>query len=175
MSVVLCLPAHLCVSPAASRGRPPTGTRQKRFTAAGLPISRVPLGATNPEQRGAAARSSQLAAQRSGSQRRPATALSSSRSRQRRPEHRPDRAATVKEVHRPGLLHQRVPSADQQGRANHLHNHQLTSTSRTPSPVLQHPPQQTPQDQFVERNECTPRTSRPSMPPRCHGKLARSG
>ena len=27
MSVVLCLPAHLCVSPAASRGRPPTGTR----------------------------------------------------------------------------------------------------------------------------------------------------
>ena len=103
MSVVLCLPAHLCVSPAASRGRPPTGTRQKRFTAAGLPISRVPLGATNPEQRGAAACSSQLAAQRSGSQRRPATAPSSSRSPQRSPEHRPDRAATVEEVDRPGL------------------------------------------------------------------------
>ena len=28
MSVVLCLPAHLRVSTAASRGRPPTGTRQ---------------------------------------------------------------------------------------------------------------------------------------------------
>ena len=27
--------------------RPPTGTRQKQFTAAGLPIPRVPLGATN--------------------------------------------------------------------------------------------------------------------------------
>ena len=27
MSVVLCLPAHLRVSAAASRGRPPTGTR----------------------------------------------------------------------------------------------------------------------------------------------------
>ena len=157
MSVVLCLPAHLCVSPAASRGRPPTGTRQKRFTAAGLPIPGVPLGATNPEQRGAAARSWQLAAQRSGSQRRPATAPSSSRSPQRRPEHRPDRAATVKEVDRPGLPHQRVLSADQQGRTpsrvNHLHNHRLTSTSRTPSPVLQHPPQQPPQDHPIESTD----------------------
>ena len=157
MSVVLCLPAHLCVSPQRPVAGPPTGTHQKRFTAAGLPIPRVPLGATNPEQRGAAARSSQLAArsaaqqlaaQRSGSQRRPATAPSSSRSPQRRPEHRPDRAATVKEVHRPGLPHQRVLSADQQGRTpsrvNQLHNHRLTSTSRTPSPVLHHPPQQPP-------------------------------
>ena len=159
MSVVLCLPAHLCVSPAASRGRPPTGTSQKRFTAAGLPIPRVPLGATNPEQRSAAARSAaqQLAAQRSGSQRCPATAPSSSRSPQRRPEHRPDRAATVKEVDRPGLPHQRVLSADQQGRTpsrvNHLHNHRLTSTSRTPSPMLQHPPQQPPQDHPIESTD----------------------
>ena len=30
MSVVLCLPAHLCVSTAASRGRPPTRTRHYR-------------------------------------------------------------------------------------------------------------------------------------------------
>ena len=128
--------------------RPPTGTRQKRFTAAGLPIPRVPLGATNPEQRGAAARNSQLAAQRSSSQRRPAKAPSSSRSPQRRPEHHPDRAATVKEVDRPGLPHQRVLSADQQGRTpsrvNHLHNHRLTSTGRTPSPVLRQPLQQPP-------------------------------
>ena len=77
MSAVLCLPACLCVSPQRPVARPPTGTRQKRFTAAGLPIPRVPLGATNPEQRGAAACSSQLAAQRSGPQ--------------RRPEHRPER------------------------------------------------------------------------------------
>ena len=77
VSVVLCLPAHLCVSTAASRGQAPPGTRRKRLTAAGLPIPRVPLGATNPEQRGAAARSWQLAAQRSGPQ--------------RRPEHRPER------------------------------------------------------------------------------------
>ena len=77
MSAVLCLPACLCVSPQRPVARPPTGMRQKRFTAAGLPIPRVPLGATNPEQRGEAARSSQLAAQRSGPQ--------------RRPEHRPER------------------------------------------------------------------------------------
>ena len=64
MSVVLCLPAHLCVSAAASRGQPPTGTRQKRFTAAGLPSPRVPLGATNPEQRGAARSSQRSAAAR---------------------------------------------------------------------------------------------------------------
>ena len=37
MSVVLCLPAHLRVSTAASRGRPPTGTRQD------LLISKKPL------------------------------------------------------------------------------------------------------------------------------------
>ena len=85
VSVVLCLPAHLRVSTAASRGRPPTGTRQKRFTAAGLPSPRVPLGATNPEQRVAAARSSQLAAQRSSSQR--SAAARSAAQRQRRVRH----------------------------------------------------------------------------------------
>ena len=70
---------------AASRGRPPTGTRQKRFTAAGLPSPRVPLRATNPEQRVAAARSSQLAAQRSSSQR--SAAARSAAQRQRRVRH----------------------------------------------------------------------------------------
>ena len=45
MSAVLCLPACLCASAAASRGQAPTGTRQKRSTAAGLPSPRVPLGA----------------------------------------------------------------------------------------------------------------------------------
>ena len=54
---------------AASRGRPPTGTRQKRFTAAGLPNPRVPLGATNPEQHGAARSSQRSAASRSAAQR----------------------------------------------------------------------------------------------------------
>ena len=166
---------------AASRGRPPTGTRQleelKAQQRGGQSLSgsqqegaaaghgnaskafhrrgvTQPSRATRGHQPRAARRSSSqlaarsaaqhLAAQRSGSQRRPATAPSSSRSPQRRPKHHPDRAATVKEVDRPGLLHQRVPSADQQGRVNHLHNHRLTSTSRTPSPVLHHPPQQTP-------------------------------
>ena len=42
------------------------------------------------------------------------------------------------------------PSADQQGRVNHFHNHRLTSTSRTRCPVLQHPPQQPPPVRCVE-------------------------
>ena len=140
---------------AASRGRPPTGTRQKRFTAAGLPSPRVPLGATNPEQRVAAARrSSQLAAQRSVLQR--SAAARSATQRQRRVRHgargavqsialtaqRPwkrctDQDSCISPIGRPG-----VPSADQQGRVNHLHNYRLTSTSRTSNPVLQYPPQQ---------------------------------
>ena len=66
-------------------------------------------------------------------------------------------AATVKQVDRPGLPHQRVLSADQQGRTpsrvNHFHNHRQTSTGRTPSPVLQHPPQQPPQDHSIESND----------------------
>ena len=97
------------------------GTRQRRFTAAGLPIPRVPLGATNAEQRGAAAGSLQLAVPPS------------------------DSAESVKEVRGPELRHQGVPLADQQGRTpsrvNHFDNHWPTSTGRTPSPVLHHPPQ----------------------------------
>ena len=113
MSVVLCLPAHLRVS----RSVPwpaPHGNASKAFHRRGVT---QPPRATRGHQPRAARRSSaaqlaarsaaqRLAAQRSGSQRHSATAPSSSRSPQRRPEHRPDRAATVKEVHRPGLLHQ---------------------------------------------------------------------
>ena len=95
MSAVLCLPACLCVSPQRPVARPPTGTRQKRFTAAGLPMPRVPLGATNTEQRGAAARSWQLAAQRNGPQ--------------RRPEHRPERLPKRRE--REGGGQTRTPSS----------------------------------------------------------------
>ena len=57
----------------------------------------------------------------------------------------------------PELRHQRVPSADQQGRtpsySNHFHNHRPTSTGRTPSPVLHHPPQQPPQDHSIESTD----------------------
>ena len=113
MSVVPCLPAHLCVSPQ----RPvagPHGNASKAFHRRGVT---QPSRATRGHQPRAARRSSaaqlvarsaaqRLAAQRSSSQRHSATAPSSSRSPQRRQEHRPDRAAAVKEVHRPGLLHQ---------------------------------------------------------------------
>ena len=147
MSVVLCLPAHLCVSPQRPVAGPPRERVKSVSPPRGYPALACHSGPQTPSsaaQLAARSAAQRLAAQRSGSQRHPATAPSSSRSPQRRPEHRPDRAATVKEVHRPGLLHQRVPSADQQGRVNHLHNHRLTSTSGTPSPVLQHPPQQPP-------------------------------
>ena len=153
MSVVLCLPAHLRVSTAASRGQAPHGNASKAFHRRGVTH---PSRATRGHQPRAARRSSSQLAARSAAQRlaaRPATAPSSSRSPQRRPEHCPDRAASVKEVHRPGLLHQGVPSADQQGRVNHLHNHRLTSTSRTSSPVLHHPPQQPPQDHPIESTD----------------------
>ena len=132
--------------------RPPTGTRQKRFTAAGLPIPRVPLGATNPEQRGAAARSSQLAAQRSGSQRRPATAQSPRRKCR-------DSNSVINEFPRPtskAALPATATTSTTTGRpapaalpvqcyVNRLNNHH--------------------QDQSVERNESPPRTSRPTTPP----------
>ena len=112
MSVVLCLPAHLCVSPQRPVAGPPRERVKSVSPPRGYPHSRATRGhqprAARRSSSQLAARSTaqQLAAQRSGSQRRPATALSSSRSPQRRPEHRPDRAATVKEVHGPGLLHQ---------------------------------------------------------------------
>ena len=176
MSVVPCLPAHLCVSPQRPVAGPPRERVKSVSPPAGLPNPRVPLGATNPEQRVAAARrSSQLAAQRSISQR--SAAARSATQRQRRVRHgarsavqsivltaqRPwkrctDQDSCISPIGRP-----EVPSADQQGRVNHLHNHRLTSTSRTPNPVLQHPPQQP--HQFVELNECTSRTSRPTTPP----------
>ena len=120
MSVVLCLPAHLCVSTAASRGQAPHGNGQKRFTAAGLPIPRVPLGATHPEQRGAAARSSQLAAQRSGPR--------------RRPEHRPEQLRKRRDREGGGLT--RTPSSGSPiGRPARPHTQ------------LQQPPPQPPADQ----------------------------
>ena len=151
MSAVLCLPACLCVSPQRPVARPPTGTRQKRFTAAGLPIPRVPLGATDPEQRGAAARSSQLAAQRSGSQRRPATAPSPRKCR--------DWNSDINESLRPtskAALPATATTSTTTGRpapaalpvrcyVNRFNNHH--------------------QDQSVERNESPRRTSRPSTPP----------
>ena len=120
MSAVLCLPACLCVSPQRPVARPPTGTRQKRFTAAGLPIPRVPLGATTPEQRGAAPRSSQLAAQRSGPQ--------------RRPEHRPERPRKHRD--REGGGQTSTPSS-------------ASPISRPARPHTQsrHPPPQPPADQ----------------------------
>ena len=164
MSVVLCLPRSPVRVTRSVPWPAPHGNASKAFHRRRV---NHPWRATRGHQPRAARRSSgqlaarsaaqQLAAQRSGSQRRPATAPSSSRSPQRRPEHRPDRAATVKEVDRPGFSHQRVLSADQQGRTpsrvNHLHNHRLTSTSRTPSPVLQNPPQQPPQDHPIESTD----------------------
>ena len=162
MSVVLCLPAHLCVSTAASRGQAPHGNASKAFHRRGVTH---PSRATRGHQPRAARRSSSELAARSAAQRLAAPPS--------------DSAESVKEVRGPELRHQRVPSADQQGRtpsySNHFHNHRPTSTGRTPSPVLRQPLQQPPQYQSVERNESPPRTSRPSTPPRCHGKLARSG
>ena len=68
-----------------------------------------------------------------------------------------DSAEPVKEVRGPELRHRRVLSADQQvrtpSRVTHFHNHRPTSTGRTPSPVLHHPPQQPPQDHPIERND----------------------
>ena len=132
--------------------RPPTGTRQKRFTAAGLPIPRVPLGAINPEQRGAAARSSQLAAQRSGSQRRPATAPSPCRKCG-------DRNTVINEFPR--------PTSKAALRAT------ATTSTTTGRPAPAAVPVQCyvirfnnhHQDQSVERNESPPGTSRPSTLP----------
>ena len=164
MSVVLCLPVHLRVSTAASRGRPPHGNASKAFHRR---VVTKPSRATRGHQPRAARRSSsqlaarsaaqQLAAQRSGSQRRPATALSSSRSPQRRPEHRPDRAATVKEVHRPRLLHQRVPSADQQGRST------TSTTTDCPAPAAH--PIQCCSTRLINHHQSVEWTSRASTPP----------
>ena len=129
MSVVLCLPAHLCVSTAASCGQAPPRERVKSVSPPrGDPSLACHSGPPTPSSAAQqlAARSSQRSvAARSAAQ---SIALSDHGS-----------AATVKEVHRPGLPHQRVPSADQQG--------------RTPSPVLHHPPQQPPQDHSIESSD----------------------
>ena len=66
MSVVLCLPAHLCVSTAASRGRPPHGNASKAFHRRGVTD---PPRATRGHQPRAARRSSSQLAARSAAQR----------------------------------------------------------------------------------------------------------
>ena len=157
MSVVPCLPAHLCVSPQRPVAGPPRERVKSVSPPRGYPTLACHSGPPTPssasQQRGAA-RSSQLAAQRSVSQR--SAAARSATQRQRRVRHgarsavqstaltaqQPwkrctDQDSCISPIGRPG-----VPSADQQGRVNHLHNHRLTSTSRTSNPVLQHPPQQ---------------------------------
>ena len=135
MSAVLCLPACLCVSPQRPVARPPTATRQKRFTAAGLPIPRVPLGATNPEHRGAAARGSQLAAQRSGPQ--------------RCPEHRPERPRKRRD--REGGAQTRTPtSASPIGRPARPHSQ------------LRQPPPQPPADQHRPHSQSSATSTAPT-------------
>ena len=123
VSVVLCLPAHLRVSTAASRGQAPHGNASIAFHRRGV---------TNPSR--ATRRSSSQLAAHSAAQRLAAPPS--------------DSAESVKEVQGAELRHQRVPSADQQGPipsySNHFNNHRPTSTGRTPSPVLHHPPRQPP-------------------------------
>ena len=137
---MLCLPAHLCVSTAASRGQAPHGNASKAFHRRGVTH---PSRASRGHQPRAALRSSSQLAARSAAQRLAAPPS--------------DSAESVKEVQGPELRHQRVPSADQQGRtptySNHVHNHRPTSTGRTPSPVLHHPPQQPPQDHSIESTD----------------------
>ena len=53
MSVVLCLPAHLCVSTAASRGQAPDGNASKAFHRRGVTHPSRATWGHNPEQRGA--------------------------------------------------------------------------------------------------------------------------
>ena len=125
---------------AASRGQAPHGNASKAFHRRGVTH---PSRATRGHQPRAARRSSSQLAARSAAQRLAAPPS--------------DSAESVKEVQGPELHHQRVPSADQQGQApsysNHFHNHRPTSTGRTPSPVLHHPPQQPPQDHSIESTD----------------------
>ena len=137
---MLCLPACLCVSPQRPVARPPHGNASKAFHR-----HRVthPSRATRGHQPRAARRSSSQLAARSAAQRLAAPPS--------------DSAESVKEEQGPELRHQQVPSANQQRRtpsySNYLHNHRPTSTGRTPSPVLHHPPQQPPQDHSVESTD----------------------
>ena len=100
VSAVLCLPACLCVLTAASRGQAPHGNASKVFHRRG--ITRPPRATRGlrgvraaPQPRGLQDHHGARSAAHS-------IALSAHGS-----------AATVKEVDRPGLPHQRVPSADQ--------------------------------------------------------------
>ena len=155
---------------AASRGQAPHGNASKAFQRRGVTH---PLRATWGHQPRAARRSTSQLAARSAVRRLAAPPN--------------DSAESVKEVRGPELRHQRVPSADQQGRtpsySNHFHNHRPTSkaalpaTATTSTTTGRPAPAALPvqccstrlnkhqQDQFVERNECKPRTSRPSTPP----------
>ena len=161
MSVVLCLPAHLCVSTAAFRGQAPNGNASKALHRRGVTH---PSRATHGHQPRAAQRSSSQLAARSAVQRLAAPPS--------------DSAKSVKEVRRPELSHQRVPSADQQGRtpsySNYFHNHRPTSTGRTPRPVLRQPLQQPPPGPVRGAERDTTKDLKTNYAPRCHGKLARS-
>ena len=87
MSAVLCLPACLCVSTAASRGQAPHRNASKAFHRRGVTHpSRATRGHLNPEYHGLRS------------------------------------AESVKEVYRPELRHQRVPSADQHRPHSELHH-----------------------------------------------------
>ena len=174
MSVVHCL----LLTCACLRSVPwpaPHGNASKRFTAAGLPNPRVPLGATNPEQRVAAARrSSQLAAQRSVSQR--SAAARSATQRQRRVRHgarsavqsfvltaqRPwkrctDQDSCISPIGRPGV--QTAAKPRQPPPQPPADQHQPHGPIQCCSTLLNN------HNQFVELNECTSRTSRSSTPP----------
>ena len=113
MSVVPCLPAHLCVSPQRPVAGPPRERVKSVSPPRGYPTLACHSGPPTPssasQQRGAARSSQRSAASRSATQRL-AAPLSDSAEFVTEPAapsvHRPDRAAPVEEVHRPGLLHQ---------------------------------------------------------------------
>ena len=146
MSAVLCLPACLCVSPQRPVARPPNGNASKAFHRRGVTqppcatrglqgVRAAPQPREPQDHHGARSAAQSIAPSDHGS------------------------AATVKEVDRPGLPHQRVPSADRQGstpsftsRVTQLHNHSGATASTT-----------------------TTKDFKTKYAPRCHGKLARSG
>ena len=147
------MPACLlvCVT-AASCGQAPHGNASKAFHRRGVTH---PSRATRGHQPRAARRSSPQLAARSAAQRLAAPPS--------------DGAESVKEVRGLELCHQRVPSADQQGRtpsySNHFHNHEPTSTGLLRVQCYINRFNNHHQNQSVERNESPPRTSRPTTPP----------
>ena len=99
MSAVLCLPACLCVSAAASRGQAPHGNASEAFHRRGVTHpSRATRGHLNPKHHGLRSAARSIA---------PSVNYS---------------AEFVKEVWRPELRHQRVPSADQYRPHSQLHH-----------------------------------------------------